>query len=160
VLDIGCGAGAYSIYLAEHGYDVVGIDYLQEAIAMAKANRRAQGVKVRFQEADVLTWKGDGTFDLILDSGCLHSLSPVERAPYRARVVSWLSQAADYLLIHFGKRHFLDWRPIGPRRRTRQRIVAEMEPELLLRVYSEEIHATPFPIGPKVLVGSYWFRRT
>lgn len=158
-LDLGCGAGDYSIYLAQHGYQVTGIDYLPEPIRMAQENAQAQGVAVRFAQADVLTWESDGKFDLILDSGCLHSLHPSERPAYRARLLSLLNHAADYVLIHFGKRHLLDWRPVGPRRRARTQIVDELQHDLLLRVYAEEIHAAPFPVGPRVLIGSFWFRR-
>jgi SAM-dependent methyltransferase len=158
-LDLGCGAGAYSIYLAKNGYDVTGVDYLPEAIGMAEGNAKKAGVTVRFVESDLLKWESDGAFDLVLDSGCLHSLSPSERPAYRKRLLLWMGNACDYVLVHFGRRHPLDWRPIGPRRRRRQQIVGEFEPELFLRVYDEETHLTPFPIGPKVLVASYWFRR-
>src|SRR5439155_2097835 len=122
--------------LAKEGFDVTGIDYLPEAIAMAQAAAREQGVAARFVQSDLLSWESDGAFDLVLDSGCLHSLHPSERPAYRKRLLSWLGSAADYVLIHFGKRHPLDWRPIGPRRRRRQQIVNEFQPELLLRVYS------------------------
>jgi SAM-dependent methyltransferase len=158
-LDLGCGTGAYSLYLAQRGYDVTGIDYLPEPIRIAQENTSRQELPMRFVQADVLTWESDGKFDLVLDSGCLHTLHPSERPAYRQKLVSWLNRAADYVLIHFGKRHLLDWRPMGPRRRARAQVVEELQPELLLRIYSEDIHLTPFPIGPKVLIGSYWFRR-
>jgi SAM-dependent methyltransferase len=158
-LDLGCGTGDYSLYLAKNGYDVTGIDYLPEPVRMAQEAAGTRGLSVRFLQADVLTWPSDGMFDLVLDSGCLHSLHPSERPAYKKRLLSWMNRAADYVLVHFGKRHPLDWRPLGPRRRRRSRIVAEMQPELLLRVYSKEILLTPFPVGPKVLIGSYWFRR-
>lgn len=159
-LDLGCGAGANSIYLAKHGYDVTGVDYLPEAIKMAQAAAREDGATPKLVQADLLTWESDGMFDLVLDSGCLHSLSAGERPAYKKRLLGWLGHAADYLLIHFSKRHPLDWRPIGPRRRKRAQIVDEFHPELLLRIYAEDIHRTPFPIGPKVLISTYWFRRS
>jgi cyclopropane fatty-acyl-phospholipid synthase-like methyltransferase len=158
-LDLGCGAGAYSIYLAQQGYQVTGVDYLAEPIRMAQESAQAQGASVRFIQADALTWESDGMFDLVLDSGCLHTLHPSERPAYRKRLLSWLNHAADYVLIHFGKRHPLDWRPVGPRRRGRAQIVDEFQNDVLLRVYAEEIHAAPLPVGPKVLIGSFWFRR-
>ncbi len=37
VLDVGCGAGGFSAWLAERGMDVTGIDLFPEAIAMARA---------------------------------------------------------------------------------------------------------------------------
>jgi SAM-dependent methyltransferase len=157
-LDLGCGAGDYSLYLARQGYEVTGVDTLPEPIRMAQESARGQGVSMRLVQGDVLTWESDGMFDLVLDSGCLHSLNPSERPAYHWRLLSWLNHAADYVLIHFGKRHPLDWRPMGPRRRWRAQVVDEFH-ELFLRAYSEDTRATPFPVGPRVRIGSYWFRR-
>jgi SAM-dependent methyltransferase len=36
VLDVGCGAGAKSAYLLDHGMDVTGIDFSEEMIRLAK----------------------------------------------------------------------------------------------------------------------------
>ena len=33
-LDIGCGTGDNAIYLAEHGWQVTGVDYVQKAVAI------------------------------------------------------------------------------------------------------------------------------
>jgi SAM-dependent methyltransferase len=158
-LDVGCGAGAYSLYLAQQGYEVTGLDYLAEPILMAQKKAEEEGAAVRFLQADVLSWAHDGAFDLVLDSGCLHCLSASERPAYRRQLLSWLGHAADYVLVHFAKRHLFDWRPTGPLRRKREQIVSELEPELLLRFYAEEDRDSPFPIGPTVRIGSYWFRR-
>ena len=38
VIDIGCGEGFYSIYLASKGFDVLGIDISENAIKYAKEN--------------------------------------------------------------------------------------------------------------------------
>jgi SAM-dependent methyltransferase len=38
MVDIACGEGRYSVQLAEHGYDVMGIDLSHGSIAKAKAN--------------------------------------------------------------------------------------------------------------------------
>ncbi|MBW3003800.1 methyltransferase domain-containing protein, partial [Candidatus Woesearchaeota archaeon] len=37
-LDIGCGEGFFSIYLAKQGFDVTGIDYSEVAVERAKEN--------------------------------------------------------------------------------------------------------------------------
>ena len=36
VLDIGCGKGRNSVYLAKQGFEVRGMDYIQEALDTAK----------------------------------------------------------------------------------------------------------------------------
>ncbi len=35
-LDLGCGTGTTSIYLAQYGYDVVGVDFSSKAIEQAR----------------------------------------------------------------------------------------------------------------------------
>ena len=38
ILDVGCGSGDLSIYLAQLGYQVLGIDFVEKAIANAREN--------------------------------------------------------------------------------------------------------------------------
>jgi len=45
ILDIGCGAGRFTIPLAERGMDVVGIDYSSEMIRLADRYVKARGEK-------------------------------------------------------------------------------------------------------------------
>src|SRR5438105_6425695 len=75
-LDIGCGTGTESIYLAEHGWDVTGVDMVPKALAMARRKAAAAGVSPRFVEGDVTRLRdleiGDG-YDLLLDFGCFHT---------------------------------------------------------------------------------------
>jgi 2-polyprenyl-3-methyl-5-hydroxy-6-metoxy-1,4-benzoquinol methylase len=41
VLDIGCGTGEHTILLTRLGYDVLGIDFAQEAVEQARRNADA-----------------------------------------------------------------------------------------------------------------------
>lgn len=158
-LDLGCGAGVYATWLAEQGYDVTGVDYLQRPLEMAEARAREHGVQIRLVQADVTTWEESGPYDLILDSGCLHSLPPSARADYKRQLLKWLAPDGDYVLVHFGKRHAFDWRPIGPRRRPREFLIGELGPELAEKEYEERIEPAPLPIGPVCKIGFYRFRR-
>ena len=40
-LDIGCGAGTYSIYMAERGYRVTAIDFMPQAVAILTGSKAA-----------------------------------------------------------------------------------------------------------------------
>lgn len=85
VLDIGCGLGDNSIYLASRGHSVTGIDGSPAAIAEAGRRADAAGVQVRFEVADATKLTGyDGRFDTVIDSALYHCLDPDGRQAYAA----------------------------------------------------------------------------
>ena len=52
-IDIGCGEGFYSIYLASKGFDVLGIDLSERAIQYAKENADRYEMTIRFVAMDL-----------------------------------------------------------------------------------------------------------
>jgi SAM-dependent methyltransferase len=103
-LDIGCGTGDNSIYLAEHGWQVTGVDYVQKAVDKARAKASAKGVDVRFEQADVtrLCEENIGSgFALIVDNGCLHGMSDEDRHDYVREVTAAAAPDARLLLVEF-----------------------------------------------------------
>jgi SAM-dependent methyltransferase len=78
VVDLGCGTGANAVFLAEHGFEVVGVDFSPVALAKAEARAAQAGVACRFVAGDLtadLSGLG-GPFDLALDFGTLDDLAP------------------------------------------------------------------------------------
>ena len=158
-LDLGCGTGTYSVILAQAGHKVIGVDFVEAALDMARNRAADANVSVDFQRADVCEYHSEESFDLVLDSGCMHSLSDKERAIYRKNLLSWLRPGGQLVLVHFNKRHFFDWRPIGPKRWTCERVEDFLGAEFRTRDYHEEIAKVAFPIGPTVKISTYWFER-
>ena len=75
VLDAGCGPGRTSLYLADQGFNVLGIDISHNAIERAKQKAAERRSSARFLQADVCELPGcDNSFDTVIDIGCLHSL--------------------------------------------------------------------------------------
>jgi cyclopropane fatty-acyl-phospholipid synthase-like methyltransferase len=108
-LDVGCGTGDTSIYLAKHGWDVTGVDFAKPALARARAKASAAGVNVRFEHADAtrLTSYGLGTdFRLVVDSGCMHGLSEAGRAAYTNALTAVVPPGGHLVIAAFlpGKR--------------------------------------------------------
>ena len=97
-LDIGCGTGAQSIYLAQHGFDVTGIDVA--TLATYKARRRAQTThtKVNFQTVDFLNFETNNPYELAIDIGCLHSLLPQDRMRYITKLSEMVAPGGHYIL--------------------------------------------------------------
>jgi tellurite methyltransferase len=76
-LDIACGEGRNSLFLAQHGFKVVGLDISD--IGLEKGRKRAQelGVEVDFRRVDLDDCIIEGTYDLILNFNfLLRSLIP------------------------------------------------------------------------------------
>jgi SAM-dependent methyltransferase len=98
-LDLGCGTGTYAIYLAKQGWDTLGVDFVPEAIATARA--RAAGSTASFVAGDVTRLRRAGVagpFDLIIDIGCYHAIPVGRRDAYAAGVAAVARPGADLYL--------------------------------------------------------------
>ena len=103
-LDVGCGTGDNSVYLAKHGWRVTGVDYVSKPLEAARAKATAAGVTVDFKQADAtrLESAGIGTgFTLIVDSGCLHGMSSEDRDAYVRGIGSVIAPGGTVLIIAF-----------------------------------------------------------
>jgi SAM-dependent methyltransferase len=103
-LDIGCGTGDSSIFLAQHGWQVIGVDYVSKPLAKARAKAEANRVSVEFVEADVTRLSATGIgagFDLVVDNGCLHGMSGEDRDAYVRQVTAVAAPDARLLIVAF-----------------------------------------------------------
>ena len=101
-LDLGCGTGTNAITLAQHGWQVVGVDFVGKAIREAKQKARQASVAVNFHVGDVTKLAGiNGPFDLILDIGCYHNLLQKGMEAYSRNVSRLLDIDGTFLLYAF-----------------------------------------------------------
>jgi ubiquinone/menaquinone biosynthesis C-methylase UbiE len=86
ILELGCGAGDLSLFLAEAGYDVHGVDIAPTAIDWAREKAVERGLQASFQVGSVLDLAEfrDGTFDFVLDGYCFHCIIGPDRARFLA----------------------------------------------------------------------------
>lgn len=84
VLDLGSGTGKNSLFLAERGSNVVGIELSKTAVRMAKERAEARELDAHFQTGDIGTTipYEDANFDVILDVVSSNSLTEAERRVY------------------------------------------------------------------------------
>jgi SAM-dependent methyltransferase len=74
-VDLGCGRGANTLWLAKQGFDAVGVDISARAIEQASARAAQSGVQASFVVADLAAGPDLGTpFRFFFDRGCYHVL--------------------------------------------------------------------------------------
>jgi SAM-dependent methyltransferase len=103
-LDLGCGTGTNCIYLAQHGWDATGVDFVPRAIRSAGQKASSAGVSPRFIVGDVtrLSTLGLGSgFDLLFDLGCFHSIPDSGRDAYAKGATEVARPGATMLLFGF-----------------------------------------------------------
>ncbi len=104
-LDLGCGTGTNSIYLAQHSLSVVGVDFSVKAIATARDKARRAGVAVEFHSADVtrLDFLTE-PFNFVLDIGCFHAINGTGRARYAEHIARLTRPGSVFMLYAFSPR--------------------------------------------------------
>jgi len=152
-LDLGCGYGRASIYLAQRRWTCDGVEFIPEAVAEASQRAAAAGVadRVRFHTASVVALDFlDGAYDLALDVGCMHNLRGDNLREYAAGVARLVHVGGFYLLFAH-----------GPDGRGHDQS-AEVVRSLFADTFAEERleHGTTTIIGGATRESTwFWFRR-
>jgi len=116
-LDLGCGTGTDSIYLASQGWEATGVDFAPQAIAMARSRAAASGSSASFAAGDVTRLREAGVrgdFDLVVDIGCYHGIPAGRRDAYVAEVAALTEPGADLYLAGVSNPPAA-WRLLGAR---------------------------------------------
>jgi tellurite methyltransferase len=66
-LDIACGEGRNSIFLAGRGFAVTGLDISETGLVKARLRAAAEGLVIDFHQADLEGYELSGKYDLILN---------------------------------------------------------------------------------------------
>lgn len=137
-IDLGCGTGANVAFLAQHGFDAMGVDISPVAIGKARDAALASGADPRFEVADVMDPTADlgGPFDLLLDCGMVDDF-PRSLRPGVARRISGLARPGSVFIAwcFYGyDRQLPTFSLSGPSRR----LAAGFEPEEFHDLYSTD----------------------
>lgn len=89
-LDLGCGTGDNVIFLSNKGWRVVGVDFVPQAVEMARRKARAAGASADFMVGDVADLRQAGVegFDRVIDVGCYHAIPARLRDGYASGVAA------------------------------------------------------------------------
>ncbi|KAA3664785.1 MAG: methyltransferase domain-containing protein [Chloroflexi bacterium] len=154
-LDLGCGYGRSAIYLARHGWQVDGVDFIQKAVT--EATKRAQEAKLvkkaTFYQGSVADLHFlNASYTLAIDVGCFHSLLAVDQLAYRDELLRLLVPKAQFLL--FARTTSGDEEPEdGPPTVDESHLKSLFEPHFQL----EHIEIGTTQVEDKPLWNSAWF---
>ncbi len=94
-VDLACGDGRHSRWLARHGWTVTGLDHSEVAIEQARV--KDPDGRIDWQVGDVLDWEPPGSVDLVLVA-FLH-LPTEQLRDQLARVAGWLTPGGRLLYL-------------------------------------------------------------
>jgi SAM-dependent methyltransferase len=101
-LDIGCGNGRNTIYLAQHGFNAAGVDLSEQAVAWATERAQEQNTNVRFTCGSIFDNAPSlRSQDFIYDSGCFHHIPPHRRSEYAELISRALRPGGHFGLVCF-----------------------------------------------------------
>lgn len=105
-LDIGCGQGRHTFFLAQNGFEAFGIDFLERPITEAKQRAENEQIhNVHFQVMDVLNLDfPDNYFDVVLDWSVLDHIYPKDWGTYLQNIRRVLKQDGFLILTEFSAR--------------------------------------------------------
>jgi len=99
-LDIGCGSGHNSIWLAQQGFLVTGVDVSESALQKAKENASKANVECTFLSISFPEDEVPGApFGFIFDRGCWHLLDSEGREQFAERAAYHLEEGGLWLSI-------------------------------------------------------------
>lgn len=112
-VDLGCGTGANVLFLAERGFDAIGVDFSSVAVDQAEREARRRGLtgRARFVVGNVTAERipgAEGSFDLVVAYNTLQDLAESSR-PALAATVRRLSRPGSVVVLwcYYGSRHDL-----------------------------------------------------
>ncbi len=111
-LAVADGEGRNGVWLAKQGLDVLAVDFSPVALAKSRKLAAREGVAVRTECADLLTWDwGRERFDLVV--AVFIQFGPVERALFFDRLKAALKPGGLIVLQAYTPKQ-LDYRTGGP----------------------------------------------
>jgi len=140
ILDIGCGRGQISAWLAGQGYKVVGGELANAAVDLARQHFGDIGENLSYRQLDICAAEPEpGRFDAAVDRGCFHGVPDTLKARYVENVALWLRQNGRLLMLT---------KVDGSQSETEQRVNRLFSPKFRIQRYEPTIEPLTRSAGP------------
>jgi cyclopropane fatty-acyl-phospholipid synthase-like methyltransferase len=148
-LEIGCGTGTNAIWLAQHGFEVLGVDISQSAIDRANQKITDHSLSCDFAVLDFLHDNHlPGLYDFVFDRGCFHSFDQEADRSLFARRVSHVLKTGGIWASVIGSTEGAP-RETGPPRRSAAEVVKAIEPFLEIMELRSAHFKANLPFSPR-----------
>ena len=111
VLDVGCGQGRDTLFIARLGHDVTAIDSSPSGIRDIEIDAANEGLHINTQVIDIRDYESESKFDIILIDRSLHMLPFENRKATLTKLLS-LARQGTYLLIADQKKNITEFKNV------------------------------------------------
>ena len=118
-MDLCCGAGTNTVYLAQSGLDVAGTDISKTALKIAAKKATEAKVNINLLNASFIDLPfNNEEFNFVFDMGCFHHVEVEGRTKFIAGIHRVLKEGGAYMLTCFSYKNGHGWNHF-----TRQQII-------------------------------------
>ncbi|MFT3702886.1 MAG: methyltransferase domain-containing protein [Agriterribacter sp.] len=141
-LELGCGQGRFSAYMATQGIAAMGVDFSSVAIQQAKNRVKNELLKPHFLTADVTNlYMLDGLYDVSFDIGCFHCLEKEKQYKYVTEVHRLLDEDGMHLIWA------LDHSPAD----------IQLNPEYIAETFAPYFELVNAKFSRRRIIASHWY---
>jgi len=155
VLDIGCGRGELSYAMAKSGADVLGIDYSDKAIEIAKKNFQGRLANLNYQKMDFFKLDKGILFDKIVASDLVEHIDAELLEKFMENIANRLSKDGKFILHTYPNKYIYSYK--YKRDRLKAKEIGLYLPENPRSFYESLMHINEQkPSGLKKLLKKYF----
>ena len=141
-LELGCGLGRFSSFMAEQGINATGVDFSPAAIEKAKRQVADNKFKPTFVVGDVTRLNMfTEQFDVSFDVGCFHCLYEEEQQKYVSGIARLLKPGSVHLIWA------MDNTPSN----------LKFNPEYISNIFDSEFQLTSSTFSRRRIIASHWY---
>lgn len=111
LMDLGCGEGRDAIFFAKKGFDVLAIDISEQGLKKAEKYAEEEKIKIETLKKNIIDYRLDKKYDIIISTGTLHYLPPKQRAEKFQNYKEFTNNGGINAFSVFVKKPFIEKAP-------------------------------------------------